>query len=435
MSKENMQKGLTIYNVTKNCIDWWDGEYWECTDGRYKDGHGDTFDPKINIIIPPDVELGGGNRMIISIYDNDYFPYTEPVGEAKWDRTSLESRADGRNETKLVDVQGKIPMAGMPIRIPIIVDGKISRVIPAFRQQVSVPADRTEDNISRKVELSWETVSVTDADKYIVATLKSLDGDLNVKKLDVNSGMGLDYQGLEIASFSYPSKAGGPKMTYGIRAISGIPDKHIGTITNGALEHQFIYLPVKGEDGRVWLNNNLGADYANINSDKYDPSKQAEDYEDRSAVGSGFRWGYDADGHELLRASSENGKMEFVHPKTDYSYVTELREWPVSTDPCPIGFHVPRKDEWKALKRSFGDNVEENKAWYTLGDLHASTAYGDPEVLAYKYWSASWDSRFAESPRRIPVEDWIYVLGFDNAPRENIYPVSRAANVRCIINQ
>lgn len=35
------------------------------------------------------------------------------------------------------------------------------------------------------------------------------------------------------------------------------------------------YLPIKGPDGKTWLSNNLGADYANLNSPHFSPATQA----------------------------------------------------------------------------------------------------------------------------------------------------------------
>ncbi|XHT58856.1 hypothetical protein RAO09_03360, partial [Ornithobacterium rhinotracheale] len=49
-----------------------------------------------------------------------------------------------------------------------------------------------------------------------------------------------------------------------LKGIGGIPDKNFSVKTNGKYEHRFIYVPVKGRDGKLWLNNNLGANYANV---------------------------------------------------------------------------------------------------------------------------------------------------------------------------
>lgn len=43
MQKEALTNGIMIFNTTKNCIDWWDGAYWQCTDSSAKDEHGEAY--------------------------------------------------------------------------------------------------------------------------------------------------------------------------------------------------------------------------------------------------------------------------------------------------------------------------------------------------------------------------------------------------------
>ncbi len=80
-----------------------------------------------------------------------------------------------------------------------------------------------------------------------------------------------------------------------------ILDRSFFKKTNGIFEHRFVYLPVTNSTtGRTWLNNNLGADYANVDSSDYNPSQQATALDDYKASGSSFQWGRKADGHELM---------------------------------------------------------------------------------------------------------------------------------------
>ena len=82
---------------------------------------------------------------------------------------------------------------------------------------------------------------------------------------------------------------------------NAILDRNFFKKTNGKFEHRFVYLPVKNNTtGRTWLNNNLGADYANVDSNAYNPSQQATTSNDYLAYGSLFQWGRKADGHELF---------------------------------------------------------------------------------------------------------------------------------------
>lgn len=80
---------------------------------------------------------------------------------------------------------------------------------------------------------------------------------------------------------------------------SGVKDRFYG---DGI--HDFIYMPIVGEDGRVWLNNNLGANYANRNLPVFNPKKQAESADDYNAYGSLHQWLRYSDGHELITWTS-----------------------------------------------------------------------------------------------------------------------------------
>jgi hypothetical protein len=65
-----------------------------------------------------------------------------------------------------------------------------------------------------------------------------------------------------------------------------------------------LYAPVYAEDGKVWLNNNLGAHYTNINHASFNPIQQATSATDHLAYGSLFQWGRKPDGHELMTYSN-----------------------------------------------------------------------------------------------------------------------------------
>ncbi len=139
-----------------------------------------------------------------------------------------------------------------------------------------------------------------------------------------------------------------------------ILDRSFFKKTNGIFEHRFVYLPVKNNTtGRTWLNNNLGADYANVDSDAYDPSQQATAYNDHLAYGSFIQWGRKADGHELIiwtDAGHGTGKYGTTSTRADEPsdslYITQT-DWRVNRDDtlwasessannvCPAGYRVP----------------------------------------------------------------------------------------------
>ncbi len=199
----------------------------------------------------------------------------------------------------------------------------------------------------------------------IIATIE-VDGDeiFNVKKQQFGVQeliVSLDFQ-VDGVSFG----------NIDLIALGGIPDRNYADA-----DHKFIYLPVTAKDGRIWLNNNLGANYSNTNKDVYNPIKQAEIYQDYNAYGSLFQWGRYSDGHELIDYTSANsgtgvtGKTAtqetssipthdlFIYTYNDWLSVPNNNLWQGETgisNPCPLGFRVPTIGELNTLVSSEGIN-------------------------------------------------------------------------------
>lgn len=351
--------------------------------------------------VPVGVTLNGGETFFASIYDNDYLPYTQPSAPATWNRPI---NAGGGND-QLIDYQGSITTVGINVYIPITSTGNTT--LPAFNQQISIPAEYTEDGISRVVELSWEAQYVTSATKNIAATVKAIGGTLNIKKLDLNGGLGNDFKGVLLGRFTYPStNAGTSDTTYDLRVLSGILDKNFDKQTYGQYQHRFIYLPIVGPDGRMWLNNNLGADYTNINSPYFNPVYQAgalasngvplanptadQIKKDFRAYGSLFEFGRDGDGHELVRWNS----VAFGDPLYAGQRVEESnRTYSKSNDPCPLGWHTPTENELNGLRNSIGagsnmwnEKIIKLPAAGLYWDMY--NAIANPTIEGY-YWSST----------------------------------------------
>ena len=134
-----------------------------------------------------------------SVYDTDYLPYTVPTGTAT---TTTPVAAGGGTESVTLDVQGTITTTGITVVIPVTATG--SNTLPAYTTTINVPAALTEDGISRDLTLSWASQAYTSATKRITATIKAVGGTLNAKKLDVNAGIGNNYLGVLLGTFTYP---------------------------------------------------------------------------------------------------------------------------------------------------------------------------------------------------------------------------------------
>lgn len=360
--KRSVPKNTVLWNTDQNCIEIFDGFHWLNQCGGRK------------LLTPKGVKFGSSQIVFSSIYDDDYLPYVEPKQKANWGKQKADGKAD-----PLIDFQGKIPQKGINIMIPIQVEvGTPEGVIKSFSTWVNIPDEKTENRAGQKLFLSWEAQSFNEKTKFIQAKIKPEKADLYIKKLDINAGVGNDYKGVELALFRYGMN------TYRVGVVSGIPDRNfqVEKSKQTMYSYGFVYVPVQAMDGKIWLNNNLGADYNNVFSKSFSPAQQAKSYADFRAFGSLFQWQRKADGHELIGWRNSNTGSPF-YTSTDvlssdkewvasdsrfitnqvnqYSWVdNKVNTTPVAqkdllwgkngpNNPCPVGFHVPDYVEFETL--------------------------------------------------------------------------------------
>ncbi len=165
--------------------------------------------------IPPSITLAQ-NRIyfLYSVYDANYLPYTAPTTAA----STATVDADGVAEAAIIDIQGSITTTGLPITIPVTATA--SGILPAFATTFTVPVAITQDGISRTLMLTWPRTAFTAATTYITATIRAVEGTLNGKKLDLNAGIGNDFLGVLMGSFSYPYNHAGKITTLQVRDIA-----------------------------------------------------------------------------------------------------------------------------------------------------------------------------------------------------------------------
>ncbi|OCA71091.1 hypothetical protein BBH99_03385 [Chryseobacterium contaminans] len=318
-------------------------------------------------IIPSNITLEG-RYFIASIYDQDYSPFTAPTGPAT---TARPVAADGTPDT-LVDLQGVIPTSGLTVYIPATATG--NGTVGAYSQTINVPANLTEDGISRNITLSWNSQSYNATTKSITATLKAEGGTLNARKLDVNAGIGNDYLGVLLGRFLMPNQ--GAQKGYEVRIIAAIPDRMFNEPdAQGSFTHNFLYLPIQAEDNNVWLNHNLGADYTNVNDPNFNLGTRPTSATDFHAYGSLFQWGRRPDGHDLIKWTASNagaGVYGTTNVRTDIPsnplFITAGGDWRTdagtsttlwqnstsTNNPCPIGFKVPSQSQIQSYLSSAG---------------------------------------------------------------------------------
>jgi uncharacterized protein (TIGR02145 family) len=188
---------------------------------------------------------------------------------------------------------------------------------------------------------------------------------------------------------------------------------------NNSTTHMMLYFPVVAEDGNIWLNNNLGAHYANINHASFNPAQQATSATDHLAYGSLFQWGRKPDGHELITyANGTTGTVvngtTSTRPNADtaanalfITINTGNYDWRGTThnnalwateasanNPCPVGFRVPTQTEQNTLVTAASITNSASAASSTLkftvpGYRHPSDGSLSNVGSSGGYWSST----------------------------------------------
>ena len=453
-----MVRGTLVYNTTTNCIEFYNGSDW------ISNCDSSTPPAPSPLPIPNGIKLGSSSKSIVSIFDEDYLPYTLPASAATWSSTP----ADGVKESVKIDIKGKIPYPnGIQVKIPVTVSA--GGAIPAYEQKIYINEKyKTADGKRQNIILSWPAQNLSTSDEYITATIRPELFDLNIKQLDVNSGIGKDLNGLELATFTYPQENGSSEISsFELRAIAGIPDRYYGMKTqdyagswaNNAEEHNFIYLLTKGIDGKIWLNHNLGAEYTDANNPRgnFDPAKKPDSREDYLAFGSFFQWQRIADGHELMLWTSQSSGTASLTTSTKASSWTNAGTnkfittsatnefWVVnalatagphnlwqangSNNPCPDGFHVPTKNEFQnwinRLGSPTGDGAFEDLHLTSASHRHSSM--GNFGYTTRTHYSIS----EIDATGSVPA---LYMRGNDQLNTNYSYGNGLGMSVRCIQN-
>lgn len=184
----------------------------------------------------------------------------------------------------------------------------------------------------------------------------------------------------------FPITINGEQFNISIKGVSGIPDRCFNKTNkecagghswlSNDYDHQFVYMPIVGPDGKTWLNNILGAGYSNIEGKYTNPSVAVDGLINTlGEFGSLFQWNRKADGHEIynleirsagVRYTPKRGivlknststwtnagtdKQIYANSYGEYNWANSLsntNRWDVNgeNNPCPVGYHVPNYND------------------------------------------------------------------------------------------
>ena len=356
-----------------------------------------------------------------------------------------------------IDIQGVIDSGGLTVSVPYtVVNDPV--ILPAYSTLVTLDALVTEDDEAGIVAtFSWtEQEDLPVGSGFFIATITiddsagNADGIYNAKQLDIQD----DSAGLVATTFPYATDSTGGTGTLTLNIMPGIADRMFGLPDNNGDDatHEFLYLSVTNTTtGKTWLSNNLGANYANMNSPVFDIMQQATASNDHNAYGSLFQWGRKADGHEFITwtngttgvgtngttaTNSDDPINALFIVEGGYPY-----DWRVYQDStlwvsessinnvCPVGYRVPTGGELDSERGSWKSNNSGGALTGTLSIPVPGRRYsGGPNggKLTYvgergHYWGSTISGTYSE-----------VLLFYPTGASMSAYARASGMSVRCI---
>ena len=313
----------------------------------------------------------------------------------------------------LVDIQGIVDNGSNQFIVSIPYTGGIGTYDAYTGTYTPNNAGTAEAGDSNRFRLTYPsgTFSVSGS---IMATIE-VDGDGSF-----NAGKQLFgvQKTISTLDFQVNGKSNG---NVNLDIIGGITDRNFADAN-----HKFVYLPVVAADGKTWLNNNLGANYSNMNHAQFNPSQQATANNDHHAYGSLFQWGRYSDGHELINyTNSTTGYGVYGTTSTNAAsdtpgnnlFITENSspyDWRVPqnnnlwqgesglNNPCPQGYRLPTESEMDALISALGiihlnSAANSSLAVSASGRRHFSSGSVIDGGINCGYWISSVNGTYARS--------------------------------------
>jgi len=243
--------------------------------------------------------------------------------------TTITSVNDG---APLIDIQGIVDNGSNQLTISIPYTSGVGAYDAYTGTYSPNNAGTAEGGDANGFRLSYPSGTFS-ASGSITATIEvDGDGSFNAEKQSLGALK-------TIATLDFQVN-GSSKGNVNIDVLGGIPDRNFADAS-----HKFVYLPVVAADGNTWLNNNLGANYSNMNHVQFSPNQKATAHNDHHAYGSAFQWGRYSDGHELLNhTNATTGTGVNGVTSTNATSDTPGNNLFVTESSAPLDWRVPQND-------------------------------------------------------------------------------------------
>ena len=223
-------------------------------------------------------------------------------------------------------------------------------------------------------------------------------------------------------SFNVAKKPYGQRFTIGSAfdfKVNGVSQGSLVLEAQGGIYDgsTYVYLPVT-HNGKTWLNNNLGANYADKNHANFAPGTQATASSDTDAYGGLYQWGRGSDGHESRTSGTTSTSAAGDDPgHGDFILGDDWRTTPNdalwqgvdgTNNPCPTGYRVPTKSELTGLGISHNSSAYNHVLKLTTnGFRNRSTAAFSFRGSRGYYWSS-------DAKANAEAVSYYFVSSFDN---------------------
>jgi uncharacterized protein (TIGR02145 family) len=244
--------------------------------------------------------------------------------------------------------------------------------IPGYKKEININSSLIKNhNSDLNLIFSYEKQKLKKGKGIIYANIKAKNNISNIDLIQLDP----DYLNeLLISNIELPFDGTKKKKSFDLKIIGAVK-----SVSSDNIKSIYIYIPIVSSiTNKIWLNNNLGAEYNLWGSPNYNPLQQATSSYDYKAYGSKFQWGRKADGHELTNYYNPfSGKSVYKNTNniadepTSPNFILNVEnvfDWRLNQNDklwleednnvCPNGYHVPSQEDFRNefINKKIDDN-------------------------------------------------------------------------------